>query len=230
MPPVARSARTRPLPAVTAASDCETCRHGWVTQPANTASSLAYVAAGVDLLRRPDADRAFAAALVAVGLGSVAYHGPGGAWGRWAHDASLIAMLGLLALGDVTLVEGRPEPPAAVVAVVAGSALAAHPATSEVAQLTVGSLAVAAEARRYARMLGTGELAVSGGLFAAGLVLQVMGRTGRPWCRPGARLQPHAAWHLLSAASLWTRRRPDQVLGSGTSSGWWRKPQRGARR
>ena len=221
---------------MTAASDCEACRHGWVTQPANTLSSLAYVVAGADLMRRPDADRAFAGAVVAVGLGSVAYHGPGGAWGKWAHDASLIAMLGLLALSDVTLVAGRDRPPGAVAGVVGGAMAAAHPATSEVAQLSVGALAVAAEARRYARMAGTGELAGSGGLFAAGLVVQVLGRTGRPWCRPGSFAQPHAAWHVLSAASLWLRRRPDQVpvpgtsgtpsATSGTSSGWWRKPQR----
>ena len=67
-----------------------------MTQPANTASSLAYVAAGAaalaDARRHPARDRRGARAvgwsLVAAGLGSVAYHGPGGVVGRWAHDAS----------------------------------------------------------------------------------------------------------------------------------------------
>ena len=35
-----------------AESDCEHCRPGAISQPANTVSSLAYVAAGADLLKR----------------------------------------------------------------------------------------------------------------------------------------------------------------------------------
>ena len=48
---------------ILAASDCEHCRPGPISQPANTVSSLAYVAAGAAMaaavLRRPaDQDRA----------------------------------------------------------------------------------------------------------------------------------------------------------------------------
>ena len=39
------------------------------------------------------------------------------------------------------------------------------------------------------------------------LALHVLGRTGQPWCRPGSPLQAHAAWHVVSAAALWSRRR-----------------------
>ena len=53
-----------------AESDCEHCRPGLVSQPVNTVSSLAYVAAGADLLRRPNPDRAFAWAVISVGIGS----------------------------------------------------------------------------------------------------------------------------------------------------------------
>lgn len=190
-----------------ALSDCEQCRPGPVSQPANTVSSLAYVAAGADLLRRPDADKPFAWAVIAVGLGSVAYHGPGGAWGKWAHDGSLIAMLGLMVLSDATVVDGRPLPRGAVAGVAATAAVAAHPVTSDYAQGLVGALAVAAEARRHIRKASIREAAVSLPLLTSGLTLHILGRTGERWCRPAARVQPHAAWHALSAAALWSRRR-----------------------
>ena len=202
-----RSTARADRPRVVAASDCEHCRDGAITQPANTVSSLAYVAAGADLLRRADPDRPFAWAVIAVGVGSVAYHGPGGTWGRWLHDASLLSMLGLMVLSDATVEDGRPAPAGAVPAVVAAAAAAAHPQTSEVAQVAVGALAVGAETRRHVRLAGTREVRVSAPLMTAGLALHVLGRTGQRWCRPGSLLQPHAGWHVLSAAALWSRKR-----------------------
>lgn len=190
-----------------AADDCETCRPGLVAQPANTLSSLAYVAVGADLLRRRHPDRTFAWSVIGVGLGSVAYHGPGGVAGKWAHDATLISMLGLMALSDVTTAEGRPMPPAAVGAVVASSAAAAHPATTDLAQVATGALALVAAGRRLVRAHQTREVTVAVPLWAAGLALQVLGRSGERWCRPGSPLQAHAGWHVLSAAALWSRRR-----------------------
>jgi hypothetical protein len=192
---------------VLAESDCERCRPGLVSQPANTVSSLAYVAAGADLLRREERDRAFGWAVVAVGIGSVAYHGPGGRAGRWLHDATLLSMLGLLVASDLTVHDGRRLPGAVVGAVVTAAAVAAHPATSEVAQLTVGTAAAGAEARRIIRGGGRREPAVSGPLLLTGLAMQVLGRTGRPLCRPDSPAQAHAAWHVLSAAALWSRNR-----------------------
>lgn len=194
-------------PRVVAASDCEHCRDGAITQPANAASSLAYVVAGADLLCRDDADRPFALAVIAVGLGSVAYHGPGGVWGKWTHDASLIAMLGLLALSDATVVDGRPMPSGAVAGVAAAAAVAAHPRTTDIAQGAVGLLAVGSEVRRHVRSTGRREPLVASALMAVGGTFHAFGRTGERWCRPGWLLQPHAAWHVLSAAALWTRRR-----------------------
>jgi hypothetical protein len=37
---------------------------------------------------------------------------------------------------------------------------------------------------------------------AAGAACWWLGRTASPWCDPDSLLQPHAAWHLLSAAAL----------------------------
>src|SRR5688500_16268973 len=120
-------------------SDCERCRPGFVTQPANTVSSLAYVAAGLAMLRGSDqtgpvrsTDRALAWATVASGVGSVAYHGPGGTVSRYAHDAGLIALLGFIALSDAERLAGEQLPGGlAVVPLVAavGAAPRLSPAT-----------------------------------------------------------------------------------------------------
>jgi hypothetical protein len=207
----------RRLPAVVAASDCERCRPGLVTQPVNTLSSLAYVVAGgatlAEARRRPAGTttgaRAVGWALVAVGLGSVAYHGPGGAAGRWAHDASLLAMTGLVVLSDVHHDRGTAPAAADVAATGLAAAVAAHPRTSGTAQVLTAAGALAAETRRHlagADDEPTGVLAAAA--LAAGLGLHVAGRTGRPLCRPDSPLQPHAAWHVLSAVALWLRTRP----------------------
>lgn len=192
---------------VLAESDCERCRPGLVSQPVNAASSLGYVVAGVDLWRRHPADRHFARAVVAVGLGSVALHGPGGRVGKWAHDASLLAMLGLLTASDVTVHDDRRLPDEVVGAVVAAACVAAHPRTTDAAQAVAGGLAAVAEARRFVRRTGPVEAAVTVPLWAVGASLHAFGRTGQPLCRPDSRLQAHAGWHLLSAAALWARGR-----------------------
>lgn len=73
------------------ASDCEALRDGWLGQPVNTLSSLAYVVAGAYVLRR-SGPRASALALTAVGAGSVLYHGPMTAGAGVAHDGSIVVL------------------------------------------------------------------------------------------------------------------------------------------
>ena len=82
-------------------SDCERARAGVLTQPIYALTSLAFIPAGVlsivpamratGRLRRHLA--AYAGALVGVGLGSFAYHGPQPAWAGRAHDGSIILAL-----------------------------------------------------------------------------------------------------------------------------------------
>jgi hypothetical protein len=197
---------------VLATSDCERCRPGLVSQPANAVSSLAYVVAGAAMLR--DARRsgptetALGWATVAAGLGSVAYHGPGGRAGRYAHDAGLIAMLGFLALSDAERLTGGPVPGGgAVVPIVA--AVGAAPRLSPVTQAVAGLAAGIAEAARLHRTgppgATTREQRIAGPALAAGLLAQAFGRTGGPWCRPDSLFQPHALWHVLTAGALWAR-------------------------
>ena len=100
-----------------AESDCEEIRPGLIGQPANTVSSLAFVAAAVPIAsaarrRRQPAWAAVAAATAVEGLGSVAYHGPGGRAAKRLHDGGLVALAATL--GVAVGREGRPSraPPA----------------------------------------------------------------------------------------------------------------------
>ncbi len=165
-----------------ATSDCERCREGLVAQPVNTASSLAYVAAGAAIAGRGGRwNRVIGAVAVATGLGSVAYHGPGGRWGKRAHDWS-IATLAAALVADALSPGGR-----------------LRPATRRAP--------VVGEWRRRARATRP-WLAVL--LLASAIGAHAASRTGGPLCRPDSRLQGHAAWHVFSAAALvlWHARHP----------------------
>ncbi|HUG84145.1 MAG TPA: hypothetical protein VMM13_06250, partial [Euzebya sp.] len=91
-----------------AGSDCERIRPGLVAQPVNTVSSLAFVVAAVPIWRwaRTAGDRSWqrvAVSAAAAGLGSAAYHGPGGRLGKASHDLGVLALaataVGALAAG-----------------------------------------------------------------------------------------------------------------------------------
>jgi hypothetical protein len=158
---------------VLGASDCEQLGSGWLAQPVNAVSSLAFVPVGGWVAAR---GRGLAgwrrwevlgvgAALVANGVGSFAYHGTQPSWAKVAHDAPIVAVVALLAANEV----GRRAD-----------------------RVTVSP----AEGR--ARRAGRVAL-VSG---AAALAAYGLGRTGSPVCRPESLFQWHAAWHLLAAVAL----------------------------
>jgi hypothetical protein len=96
-------------------SDCEALHAGWLGQPANALSSLAYVAAAAYVWRRRG-PMGPAVALAAVGVGSVLYHGPMPPGAEAAHDGSLVALAAAMALAGW---QRRPLPRPPVAAVVA---------------------------------------------------------------------------------------------------------------
>jgi hypothetical protein len=118
----------------------------------------------------------FGLAVAAAGIGSVDYHGPGSPAARLLHDGGLYAVAGYVAWHEVARRVGQARQ--------VGTWLpwTALPPARRGAYLT--ALAAA----------------------AAGAACWWAGRTSSPWCRPDSVLQPHAAWHLLSAAALaaWT--------------------------
>jgi hypothetical protein len=97
------------------AGDCERLHEGLVAQPVNTASALAYLAAGAWVASRavrpgipPDRRRlAFALAVAAAGVGSVDYHGTGSPAARLLHDGGLYAVVGFVAWQEVARRVGR---------------------------------------------------------------------------------------------------------------------------
>jgi hypothetical protein len=85
-------------------SDCERIVGGALAQPVLAVTSLAYVAAGMAPLcwaMRARAPLAAVAgvALVAVGAGSFAYHGPQPSWAGPAHDWPIVAAGAVYAVG-----------------------------------------------------------------------------------------------------------------------------------
>ena len=85
--------------AVMGGSDCELLRSGWLAQPANALSAAAFLVVGLWMMwitRRPGVHRAAvvagAAALAAVGVGSIVYHGPQPGWAAPVHDGSIAAL------------------------------------------------------------------------------------------------------------------------------------------
>lgn len=213
-----RPPRWRPdVAAHPARRDGERVRAGVVAQPANAASSIAYLAAGAWLWRRrrhgevPALRGAVAAALVADGVGGVGFHGPGDRASRWVHDVGLLTTVA--ALGAVDLVRaGRLTHRGGIGALagVAGGAavvVGVRPGSTNLLSAALGGAAAAAQvmsARRGPRAdrRAVRLRAAAAGLAATGALVNVASRPGGPWSRPDARLQGHAAWHVLTAAAL----------------------------
>lgn len=196
---------------------------GWLGQPANTVTSVAFVAAAVAVLAsRRGASRVpggvYAALVAAVGLGSVVQHGPHPPWQAYAHDLPLAAVLAFVAADSAADLTGRralawawlPVPVLMVPLVSAG------PGVSTAAQAALGVTAVglgllrAWRRRRLRRPLLTALL-----LLGAGALAGTLGdRAGL--CDPDSLWQGHALWHLLAAGALW---RLAPVIGSGQRAG-----------
>lgn len=101
-----------------AASDCEHVRPGPIGQPVNTLSSLAFVAAAVPIARaavrrRRPAWRAVAVAAAFEGLGSAAYHGPGGRRAKQLHDVGIVVLATTMVGARVADRPPLPLPPVA---------------------------------------------------------------------------------------------------------------------
>jgi hypothetical protein len=116
------------------ASDCEAIRDGWLAQPTNAVSSLAYVAAGAWLGRRlvtrsggvTPLGAGYVVLLVGNGVGSFAYHGPQLAGAEVAHDIPAVGLV-VLTVGTVgsRLMRRRPVLPGATATGVAVTGVAA---------------------------------------------------------------------------------------------------------
>jgi hypothetical protein len=201
-------------------SDCEHIGRGLLAQPANALSSLAYVLAGVLLLARTLAGRpgvrtapaVYAVTVIGVGIGSSAFHGPMPAWGRFAHDLSIAAVLAFVIGYDVALARGASANAGLAMFVgVAGTGavvLGVSPDAGNAldAVLVAGAVVAEVDASRSAagRATPDGRLWVLiVGVVATGALLNALGRTHAPLCEPDSPVQLHALWHVLTAFVLW---------------------------
>jgi hypothetical protein len=96
------------------ASDCEALRDGWLGQPVNALSSVAYVVAGAYVVWR-GGPRVPALALAAVGVGSFLYHGPMPPGAELVHNGTIAALAATVAVSLWRGSLGRP-PTAGLVA------------------------------------------------------------------------------------------------------------------
>ena len=199
-----------------AESDCERIRDGLTAQPVNTISSLGYVIVGAWILgrvaRREVPRRgvgvAFGLAMIAVGLGSVAFHGPGSQVGRFFHDYSIAVLLLVIIAADLISLR-RSWVPAAVGTVAAAAVLIAFPDSSNAVDATLIVTALVLEAlvhRAGARPSRRDRVAYGVAVTALAIAgaAQLLGRTDAPLCDPDSIWQAHALWHLLTAIALGT--------------------------
>ena len=197
-------------------ADCERLADGLLTQPVNALSSLAFVLVGIGLIARTPAHkvdyrpraRALATALVLVGLGSVAFHGPGGTWADWVHDASITALLVLVIVvefGDRPSWIARHELVVwlTTTAVLGGFEAIWQPLANGLNAVLAGVAILALVVFRWRTPTRRGVSAALG-LVAAGAVIMVLSRTDGPWCDSTSLLQGHAVWHVLAAFGLGT--------------------------
>ena len=195
-------------------ADCERHDDWFLGQDVNAWSSLAYVAVGaviaVLVLRRRIAPAflALAASVTLVGVGSLLYHGEGGDAAQLLHDAPLVGALGFVAgwhAGRMLDRAGLWAIAGAIGGVAVGAAASAVSATNAAVALAVAVIVVTEllARRRGCPAIWTARLVGLAGLAA---VTWLAGTSGSPLCDTESWLQPHGAWHVLSALVLlaWT--------------------------
>ena len=188
--------------------DCE-LRDGWfLAQDVNAWTSLAYVAVGIAVVvvvvrsRLPRVFIALGAVLALEGVGSALYHGGSGDVAQLLHDVPLVGALGFIAGWHVSRLDHRHPGRGALVGLgcgLAGGLAASAGGATNVAVAVLGMLVAAAEllARRRARPAVWNAPLLTLGAVAAGTWLA--GTSASPLCDEQAWLQPHGAWHVLSA-------------------------------
>ena len=190
-------------------------RHEWlVAQDVNTWSSVAYLVVGAVMVllvvrsRLPRAVVALAVASMVEGIGSALFHGGSSDVGRYLHDVPLGATVGFVAGWQVARLvwpERHREGKGALLGWTAGSigsGVATSYGATNVAVGVITTVIVASEVmsrRRGATAVWTGGLI---GLGALATGMWMVGRSGSPLWRSQVWLQPHAAWHVLSALVL----------------------------
>jgi hypothetical protein len=204
------------LGAIVQLGDCEAIGSGWLTQPVNAWSSLAFGVVGIAIVggARSTAGRErsvrviFGLLLTATGAGSFLFHGPQPAFGGFVHDLTFLATLWFLIVVNVNGAIGTATDRTAVLVVLAGIAgIAALLALdSGVTNILTALLAIALVGSDvFLWKVATpapGWYGLAIGSLLIGIGLFLAGRTGSPLCDPDGLAQAHAGWHVFAAVFL----------------------------
>ena len=174
--------------------DCERIGETWLGQPVNSLSALVFVVCGLVITTRRPERLWVGVALMATGIGSFLFHGPMPAGSQWAHDVTLAWILVAVPGVGTRWHEWVKLP--GLILLGAFFALASGFAEPVFVILTAISIVVLLKRDRSLATYGPLTLLV----FTAGLGR--LGATGWPLCDPDSLLQPHAVWHLGSAAAV----------------------------
>lgn len=190
---------------------CEAIGNGWIRQPANAASSLAFVVVGIAIAwHAARRDRtAYAAiyvfALLFIGLGSAFYHASLTLAGQFA-DVFGMYLLGTLVLlypiaRKFELTGVAVASTYAVLNATLGYVLIVHPAARRYlfAALIVPALLLEVMPGRVTLTTHDRKpLLLSATLLSAGFLVWSLDITRR-LCNPAGMMQGHAVWHILGA-------------------------------
>jgi predicted membrane channel-forming protein YqfA (hemolysin III family) len=196
-------------------SDCESLGSGWLVQPDNAWSSLAYTVVGVLIIvaafRSSRSDRTmaivFGVLMGVTGIGSFLYHGPQGGAAGFLHDITFLTTLWFLIIMNPASAYGLRRRTAwmalgAVAVAMAAVLLAVPDATNVLTAIAVVALVVSDGLMHRAGGINGRWYAAALILLGASLAFNVAGRSDAATCDPDAVLQFHALWHVLSAVGL----------------------------
>ena len=206
---------------------CEAVGVGVIRQPANTISSLAFVAVALIVLIRsrvetgseraqhlarhlaPHLARRFAIAVAVVGAGSAFFHASLTFWGQTADVLGMYLVATFLLLASI--VRRVPLSARAQRDWYLGGNLALvallvwQPALRRYAFAALIVAVLWSEFRNYTRgirVMSTAPLITAVSLLAFGFAIWTLDLTHR-LCNPASVWQGHALWHVCGAASAW---------------------------
>jgi hypothetical protein len=179
---------------VGAAADCELIGSGFLGQPVNALTTVAFVVAGIVILTmRPDRTW-IGVASIATGLGSFLFHGPMPPGSEWAHDLTLAWLLLTVAIDPLP----HRSRWALLGLGVLGVLFAVAPGVADPVAVALALLAIASALRQDRSPSTIGALT----LLGVSAVIGRLGATGGALCDPESLLQPHGLWHVSAAAAL----------------------------
>jgi len=196
-------------------SDCEFVDAGFLVQPMNAVSSLAYSVVGAAIVvwafSVSGHDRrvriVFGSLMIATGIGSVMFHGPQGLGSQFVHDITFLTALLFLAVFNLTAAKAENASTRWVLfvagAIVLGLALVIAPGVTNVLMMGVVVVLVVSDVALFRRTTRWTKWYITGlAASTTALAMFVVGRTGGVLCDPSSLFQGHALWHVLGAVAL----------------------------